>query len=140
MKIIKNPNSGRSYSSARARLLTLIAEILSPNLTRAFFANSRAEANNAAIKLARKHGRRTDIISMDLSFHGRTIGAASATGQAKRREWYYPTSARFQLSFKGYLAGVKELYQENGSLRIVDDIQTGFYRTGPVFVYRRLRR
>jgi acetylornithine/N-succinyldiaminopimelate aminotransferase len=57
MNIINNPNSGRSYSPARARLLTLIAEILSPNLTRAFVANSRAEANDAAIKLARKHGQ-----------------------------------------------------------------------------------
>ncbi|MCC7535552.1 MAG: aspartate aminotransferase family protein [Deltaproteobacteria bacterium] len=57
--------------------------------TRAFFCNSGAEANEALLKLARKwhhlHGRveRREIVCMDGSFHGRTMGAVSMTGQPK---------------------------------------------------------
>jgi acetylornithine/N-succinyldiaminopimelate aminotransferase len=83
--IIQNPNSGLTYSPVRARLLSLLTEILPPNLTRVFFTNSGAEANDAAIKLARKVTGRPEIISTDQSFHGRTISTASATGQAKHR-------------------------------------------------------
>ena len=63
---------------------------------RAFFCNSGAEANEAAIKLARKyfhdqgHPERFRIISMQQSFHGRTMGALSATGQEKIRKGFDP--------------------------------------------------
>jgi acetylornithine/N-succinyldiaminopimelate aminotransferase len=53
-KIIQNPNSGATYSPTRTRLLSLMQEILPSHLTRVFFTNSGAEANDAAIKLARK--------------------------------------------------------------------------------------
>jgi len=79
-KIIQNPNSGLTYSPARAGLLSLMQEILPENLTRVFFSNSGAESNDAAIKLARKVTQRTDIVSTQSSFHGRTISTASATG------------------------------------------------------------
>src|SRR5512136_394941 len=72
-KIIQNPNSGLTYSPARARLLSLMSQILPPPLTRVFFSNSGAEANDAAIKLARKVTGRLDVISTYQSFHGRTI-------------------------------------------------------------------
>jgi acetylornithine aminotransferase len=63
---------------------------------RVFFCNSGAEANEAAIKLARKYfavkgeTRRYRIISMKQSFHGRTLGALAATGQRKIQEGYEP--------------------------------------------------
>jgi acetylornithine aminotransferase len=63
---------------------------------RAFFCNSGAEANEAAIKLARKHfkeagqGHRFRIISMDQSFHGRTMATLSATGQDKVKHGFEP--------------------------------------------------
>ncbi|HEM2814617.1 TPA: aminotransferase class III-fold pyridoxal phosphate-dependent enzyme, partial [Streptococcus suis] len=49
----------------------------------AFFCNSGAESNEAAIKLARKASGKSDIICFKQSFHGRTYGAMSATGQEK---------------------------------------------------------
>ena len=49
----------------------------------AFFCNSGAESNEAAIKLARKFSGKSDIITFKQSFHGRTFGAMSATGQEK---------------------------------------------------------
>jgi acetylornithine/N-succinyldiaminopimelate aminotransferase len=73
---------------------------------RVFFCNSGAEANEAAIKLARKHSRekygedRFEVITAQASFHGRTIGTISATGQEKVKAGFAPlvpgfTSAPF---------------------------------------------
>jgi len=63
----------------------------------AFFCNSGAEANEAAIKLARKHTRKNVIITFENSFHGRTFGAMSATGQAKVREGFGPLLETFRI-------------------------------------------
>lgn len=78
-----------------ARRLTGIA-----GLERAFFCNSGAEANEAAIKICRKfaHQKRLDnpvIIVMDGSFHGRTLSTLSATGNPKAREGFAPLLAGF---------------------------------------------
>lgn len=166
-KIIQNPNSGLTYSPARARLLSLMHEILPFNLTHVFFTNSGAEANDAAIKLARKVTNRKDVIAANQSFHGRTISTASATGQVKHREKYNPLMPNYRfipygdidalaqalnkdtaavilepvqgeggvrIPSSGYLTEVDGLCKENGSLLIVDEIQTGFCRTGPMFL------
>lgn len=165
-KIIQNPNSGLTYSPARARLLSLLSRVLPGGLTRVFFASSGAEANDAAIKLARKATGRKDIVSTDLSFHGRTISTTSATGQSRHRDRYNPLmpNCRFvpydapaalagaldkdvaavilepiqgeggvRIPSPGYLEAASELCRANGSLLIVDEIQTGFCRTGPMF-------
>ncbi len=68
---------------------------------RAFFSNSGAEANEGAIKLARKFGRlhrsgAYEIISMNRSFHGRTLATTSATGQAKYQETWLPLADGFR--------------------------------------------
>ncbi|WP_179392485.1 acetylornithine transaminase [Sporosarcina sp. JAI121] len=63
----------------------------------AFFCNSGAEANEAAIKLARKHTQKNVIITFEQSFHGRTFGAMSATGQAKVREGFGPLLETFRI-------------------------------------------
>jgi acetylornithine aminotransferase len=60
---------------------------------RVFFANSGAEANECALKLARLHRRgtgRCEIVSCHDSFHGRTLGALSVTGNAAKREPFAP--------------------------------------------------
>ena len=61
-----------------------------------FFCNSGAEANEAAIKLARKHTGKSVIITFDQSFHGRTFGAMSATGQDKIKQGFGPMLATFK--------------------------------------------
>jgi acetylornithine/N-succinyldiaminopimelate aminotransferase len=69
---------------------------------RAFFCNSGAEANEAAIKLARKYsheksgGNKEVIISMQNSFHGRTMATLSATGQDKIKKGYDPLLMGFK--------------------------------------------
>ncbi len=165
-RILQNPNSGLTYSPVRARLLSLLGDILPAPLTRVFFTNSGAEANDAAIKLARKVTGRREVVAMEHSFHGRTISTASATGQARHREKFSPLMPGYRfvpfddldglqgvmdgdvaavilepvqgeggvrIPREGYLENVSRLCRMNGSLLIVDEIQTGFCRTGPMF-------
>lgn len=83
---------------------TELARILTENsfADRVFFCNSGAEANEAAIKLARRYSRkqfgpeRNVIITMDNSFHGRTMATLSATGQERIREGYDPLLEGFK--------------------------------------------
>ncbi|MDM8544704.1 acetylornithine transaminase [Desulfococcaceae bacterium HSG9] len=71
---------------------------------RVFFGNSGAEANEAAIKLARKYfkskgeTRRYEIIAMEQSFHGRTMATLSATGQAKIKKGFEPVLQGFHFA------------------------------------------
>lgn len=62
----------------------------------AFFCNSGAEANEAAIKLARKSSGKAKIITLENSFHGRTYGAMSATGQASIQAGFGPLVPEFE--------------------------------------------
>ncbi|UXJ67961.1 acetylornithine transaminase [Lysinibacillus fusiformis] len=67
------------------------------HLAHAFFCNSGAEANEAAIKLARKHTGKNHIITFEKSFHGRTFGAMSATGQGKIHNGFGPLVEKFTI-------------------------------------------
>ncbi|MBU0482072.1 MAG: aspartate aminotransferase family protein [Proteobacteria bacterium] len=78
---------------------TELAELLIAHsfADRVFMCNSGAEANEAAIKLARKHGGegRYEIISLESSFHGRTLAAIAATGQPKFHKGFEPLPIGF---------------------------------------------
>ncbi|MCQ2352081.1 MAG: aspartate aminotransferase family protein [Victivallaceae bacterium] len=80
---------------------------------RVFFCNSGAEANEGLIKLARKYGNashRNTIISMEDSFHGRTLATLAATGRAKYRKGFEPDVAGFkQVPFNDFAALEKAL-------------------------------
>ena len=72
------------------------------NLDKVFFSNSGSESNEGAIKLARKWGKETktadaiEIITMNDSFHGRTMGSLAATGQADLHRNFTPTLSGFK--------------------------------------------
>jgi len=165
-KIIQNPSSGLTYSPARAKLLNLMNEILPGDLSRVFFSNSGAEANDAVIKLARKISSRMDVISTNKSFHGRTISTVSATGQAIHRGKFNPLMPSYRFvpfndidALKGemdenvaavilepiqgeggvnipsddYLEKVSDICKKNNTFLVIDEIQTGFCRTGSMF-------
>ncbi len=99
-----------------------------------FFCNSGAEASEAAIKLARAYGAgsRYEIISMLHSFHGRTLGALSATGQEKYRTGFEPLPGGFRYVPFNDLAAVErgmtdktiavmlELVQGEGGVHVAD--------------------
>ncbi|HXK58568.1 MAG TPA: aspartate aminotransferase family protein [Acidobacteriota bacterium] len=68
------------YNSTRSRAVRKLVEHAGPPYHQVFLANSGSEANENAIKLARAHTARTEVISLEDSFHGRTYGSLSATG------------------------------------------------------------
>lgn len=71
--------------------------IADTHFAHAFFCNSGTEANEAAIKLARKHTGKHHIITFEKSFHGRTFGAMSATGQGKIHNGFGPLVEKFTI-------------------------------------------
>lgn len=87
------------YSEPQLRLAERLSSLFGGS--RCFLCNSGAEANEAAIKLARKHGYRSvgpeknEIVSALKSFHGRTLGALAATGQPKYHEGFAPLPEGF---------------------------------------------
>lgn len=96
---------------------------------RAFFCNSGAEANEAAIKLSRKYFKekgqpeRYRIISMEKSFHGRTMATLSATGQEKIREGYDPMLEGFDFVPFNDIDSVKKRIGSETCSVIVEPIQ-----------------
>ncbi|MFH1096530.1 MAG: acetylornithine transaminase [Candidatus Desantisbacteria bacterium] len=94
---------------------------------KAFFANSGAEANEAAIKLARRFGKSTggryEIITMTDSFHGRTMATMTATGQEKIRKDFDPLVPGFKYVEFNNISAVKEAINENTCAILVEPIQ-----------------
>ena len=94
-----------------------------------FFSNSGAEANEAAIKLARrygleKRGGRYEIISTHNSFHGRTLATLAATGQEKIRAGYDPLPAGFRQVAYNDLGAMEAAIDEKKTIAIlVEPIQ-----------------
>jgi acetylornithine/N-succinyldiaminopimelate aminotransferase len=92
----------------------------------AFFCNSGAEANEAAIKLARLHNsarRRYKIITFEGGFHGRTLGAVSATAQPKYHEGLGPLMAGFVYAPFGDLDAVERLVDDETAAILIEPIQ-----------------
>jgi acetylornithine/succinyldiaminopimelate/putrescine aminotransferase len=92
---------------------------------KAFFCNSGAEANEAAIKLARLHTPkgRYKIITFTGGFHGRTLGALTATAQPKYHEGLGPLVAGFQYAPFGDLEAAKKLVDDETCAILVEPIQ-----------------
>jgi predicted acetylornithine/succinylornithine family transaminase len=91
----------------------------------AFFCNSGTEANEAAIKLARLHTpkERYKIITFEGGFHGRTLGATSATAQPKYHEGLGPLMAGFVYAPYGDLEAVKRLIDNETAAIMIEPIQ-----------------
>ncbi|MGC8849024.1 MAG: aspartate aminotransferase family protein [Candidatus Bathyarchaeia archaeon] len=81
---------GYAYNEARAELLELIAEISPRGLDKSFLSNSGAEAVECALKLARKYTGRRKIVAAVGGYHGKTMGALSATWNPKYRRSFEP--------------------------------------------------
>ncbi len=91
-----------------------------------FFSNSGAEANEGAIKLARKYGnptKRYEIITMEKSFHGRTMACISATGQEKVKIGFEPLLEGFKTVPFNDLAAVKEAVSGKTVAILLEPIQ-----------------
>lgn len=91
-----------------------------------FFCNSGAEANEAAIKLARRYGSpkgRYEIITFDKSFHGRTLATITATGQEKYQKGFEPLPAGFIHVPFGNFAAVEKAVSDKTCAIMLEFIQ-----------------
>ncbi|OGS45766.1 MAG: acetylornithine aminotransferase [Elusimicrobia bacterium RIFOXYD2_FULL_34_15] len=89
-----------------------------------FFSNSGAEANECAIKLARKWGNgRSEIISFMNSFHGRTITTLSATGQKKFSKGFEPLLKGFKFANFNDISSVKKHLNKKTCAILIEPIQ-----------------
>jgi acetylornithine/N-succinyldiaminopimelate aminotransferase len=144
---------------------------------RVFFCNSGAEANEGALKLARRYQavvnsapQRTTIVSTTGSFHGRSMATVAITGQPKYHDGFGPlvepvefvayndleaatralekrtaccmivepiqAEGGIVLARPGYLAGLRRLCDDTGTLLVFDEVQTGVARTGRWFCHQ----
>lgn len=112
------------------------------NLDKVFFANSGAEANEAAIKLARKWGIESkgsdafEIISMNQSFHGRTLATLAATGQTDLQTAFQPLPAGFNYIDFNDVQALNTVVNENTCAILIEVIQGegGVNTISPEFV------
>jgi acetylornithine/N-succinyldiaminopimelate aminotransferase len=131
-----------------------------------FFCNSGAESIEAGLKWARKATGRSEIVALDGSFHGRTFGALSVTGQPAKRAAFEPlvpgavfatpqtlaqhvgarTAAILLEPVQGeggvhplapeVLAEARALADEHGAMLLLDEVQTGVGRSGAFFAWQ----
>lgn len=108
-----------------------LAEILcmKTGFSKVFFANSGAEANECAIKLARKYGsdkygnKHTHIVTLENSFHGRTITTLSATGQDVFHQHFYPFTEGFSYARANDMESIKDAVTENTCAVMIELVQ-----------------
>lgn len=157
------------HNDTRAAFLERLIALTPPRLTRAFLANSGAEAIDAAIKFARLTTGRTGLVAARNSFHGRTMGALSVTWNPRYRRKFEPllpgvshvefnnleqlnqavngetaavvleavqAEGGVNVGEAGFLAGAQKLCRERGALLVIDEVQTGFGRTGRWFSFQ----
>ncbi len=114
------------YNIRQIELAELLAQ--RSNGMRSFFSNSGAEANEGAIKLARKYGRvhrdgAYEIISMERSFHGRTLATTAATGQASYQATWIPLPDGFKQVPYNDLAALKAATTDNTVAVLLEAVQ-----------------
>lgn len=93
------------------------------NRYRTFFCNSGAEANEAAIKLVRKHTNKEKIITFNQSFHGRTFASMTATGQGKIHDGFGTLLNGFHYAPYNDSEALKELVDEDTAAIMLEIIQ-----------------
>ena len=157
---------GIFYNDVRAKLLEKLVNLAPASLGRAFLCNSGTEAVEGAIKFARHATGKHGIISAMRGYHGRTMGALSATHKKEYREPFQPLPAGFSFvpynkldkleaainddtaavllepvqgeggirpADTSYMRAVSQLCKDRGVLMMIDEVQTGFCRTGKFF-------
>ncbi len=124
------------YTAPQVHLAEALVESSVPG-SKVFFANSGAEANEAAIKLARKYKPgRYKIITAENSFHGRTMATLTATGQPKYREAFKPLLDGFEYARFNDLDSFAALVDEQTAAIMIEPVQGegGAYVPGDAFM------
>ncbi len=115
------------YSKSQIRLAEKLCK--ATEFSKVFFANSGAEANECAIKLARKYGsdkygeNHTHIVTLENSFHGRTITTLAATGQEAFHKYFAPFTEGFSYAKANDMESIKSAVTENTCAVMIELIQ-----------------
>jgi acetylornithine/N-succinyldiaminopimelate aminotransferase len=129
------------YNDTRARAAKRLVEVAPDPFTKVFFVNSGTEANENAIKIARKLTGKLKVISFEGSFHGRTPGSIAATGLPKYREGIRPMLEGHLYAPFGDAEAVEKLFDGDTAAIILEPIQSmGGVRMGEPEFYQRLRQ
>ena len=105
------------FTEPMMRLATRLSERVGG--AQAFFCNSGAEANEAAIKYARKATGRSAVVALEGSFHGRTFGALSATGQPPKWEGFGPLVPGIRFALPNDLESLEAAVTPSGDLALI---------------------
>lgn len=128
------------YTEARSSFLKKLMAITPTGLKRAFLSNSGAESVEAAIKMARRFTGKTDIIAFVEAFHGKTMGALSATWNPRYRTAFEPLVPGFKHVPYGKTEAVAAAITEKTAAIIVEPIQgEAGIRVPPVTFLKELR-
>ena len=114
------------YNDTRARALERLGTLAPEGLRHVFFCNSGAEANETALKLARKHTGRSRILAMEGGFHGRTLGCLAATWKEAYRAPYRRALAETTFVPFGDVAAVEQAFaaQDDIAAVLLEPIQS----------------
>lgn len=158
---------GEYIQKPQVDLANALVKLLPENLNNVYFVNSGTEANEGALKLAKRYTGRSEIISFNKSYHGSTHGSLSVTGNENKKYAYRPLlpdvkfidfnieqqlneistktacvivetiqgDAGVRIPSFSYLKKLRERCTETGALLILDEVQTGFGRTGKLFAF-----
>lgn len=111
------------YNDARSELLEKIIGIAPKGLDKVFLSNSGAESVECAIKLARKYSGKPEIIAMVGAFHGKTMGALSATWKKKYRVPFMPLVPGFKHVPPNNLEKVRDAITEKTAAILVEPVR-----------------
>lgn len=115
------------YNDAQAGLVKALCD--ATGLSRAFLCNSGAEANECAIKIARKYSfdrygsGRDRIVTLRNSFHGRTVTTLAATGQESFHQYFYPFTEGFVYAEAGNLDDLRQKAGDNACALMLEPVQ-----------------
>ncbi len=158
---------GEFVQSPQTDLAQKLDNILPDGLDVSYFVNSGTEANEAALKLAKRYTGRRKIVSTLKSYHGSTHGSLSLSGNEVKKTAFRPLlpevyfmefgsqsdldlidentacviietvqgDAGVRIPGKQYMKALRARCTEMSALLILDEIQTGFGRTGPLFAF-----
>ncbi len=154
------------YNDRRAEVYDVLASLLPPALDRMFLCNSGTEAVEGALKFARAATKRHGVVATMRGFHGKTMGALSATWAPEYRDVFGPLVPGFshvpfnkpetldaaitadtaafivelvqgeggvRPATRDFIQEAARLCRDRGALLVIDEIQTGFCRTGTMF-------
>ncbi len=158
---------GEFVQAPQVELAKRLNDVLPDGLDVSYFVNSGTEANEAALKMAKRYTGRSKIVSCLKSYHGGTHGSLSVSGNEKKKYAFRPLlpevyfmafnaidqlelidentacviietvqgDAGVRIPELAYMLALRKKCSETGALLIMDEIQTGFGRTGKLFAF-----